>query len=203
MIMIDLPKPLYKSKISVEESLKSRRSIRAYRNEPLTITEISQLLWATQGITVGTQKRTAPSAGATYPLEIYVVVGDVKHLEHGLYHYNPRNHTIIKEKEGDLRGDLVDAAMGADMIRKAPISLIVAAIYSRTTDRYGERGIRYVYMEVGHVGQNIHLQAETLGLGTVIIGAFYDNKVKEILGIREEPLYIVLVGRKVDIYTIP
>ncbi|MCD5383626.1 SagB/ThcOx family dehydrogenase [candidate division WOR-3 bacterium] len=201
--MIDLPKPLYKSKISVEESLKSRRSIRAYRNEPLTITEISQLLWATQGITVGTQKRTAPSAGATYPLEIYVVVGDVKHLEHGLYHYNPRNHTIIKEKEGDLRGDLVDAAMGADMIRKAPISLIVAAIYSRTTDRYGERGIRYVYMEVGHVGQNIHLQAETLGLGTVIIGAFYDNKVKEILGIREEPLYIVLVGRKVDIYTIP
>ncbi|MEA3432720.1 MAG: SagB/ThcOx family dehydrogenase [candidate division WOR-3 bacterium] len=193
---VELPEPRYESEMSVEESLKSRRSIRSYKDKPLTITELSQLLWAAQGITADWGGRTAPSAGATYPLEVYVVVGEVENLEDGLYHYNPKTHTIKKKKQGDLRNELANAALGQAMIRKAPISFILTAIYERTTGRYGERGIRYVHMEVGHVGQNIYLQAETLGLGTVVVGAFYDDRVKDTFGIEEEPLYIIPVGSK-------
>lgn len=123
-------------------------------------------------------------------------MGDVESLEDGLYHYNPKTHTIKKKKQGDLRNELANAALGQAMIRKAPISFILTAIYERTTGRYGKRGIRYVHMEVGHVGQNIYLQAETLGLGTVVVGAFYDDKVKDTFGITEEPLYIIPVGKK-------
>lgn len=192
---VELPEPRYESEMSVEEALKSRRSIRVYKDEPLTLTNLSQLLWVAQGITADWGGRTAPSAGATYPLEVYVVVGEVENLEDGLYHYNPKTHTITKKKHGDLRNELANAALGQDMLRKAPISFILTAIYGRTTGRYGERGIRYVHMEVGHVGQNIYLQAETLGLGTVVVGAFYDDRVKDTFGIAEEPLYIIPVGK--------
>ena len=192
---VELPQPRYESETSVEEALKSRRSIRSYKDGSLALTELSQLLWAAQGITADWGGRTAPSASATYPLEVYVVVADVENLEDGFYHYDPKIHTIIRKKQGDLRNDLANAALGQDAIRKAPISFIVTAIYERTTGRYGERGIRYVHIEVGHVGQNIYLQAETLGLGTVVIGAFYDDKVKNAFDIAEEPLYIIPVGK--------
>jgi len=191
-----LPVPRYSSKMSVEEALKSRRSIRSYKDTALSLNEVAQLLWAAQGITVKWGGRTAPSAGATYPLEVYAVVGEVEGLEAGLYHYDPQDHTITKRKTGDLRSALANAALGQTWVRNAPIDLVIAARYERTTRRYGERGIRYVYMEVGHVGQNIYLQAEALGLGTVAIGAFYDDKVKKVLGIEEEPLYIMPVGKK-------
>ncbi len=192
---VELPQPSYESETSVEEALKSRRSVRSYKDESLTLTELSQLLWAAQGTTADWGGRTAPSAGATYPLEVYVVVGDVGNLEDGLYHYNPETHTITKKKQGDLRNELANAALGQDMLRKAPISFILTAIYERTTGGYGERGIRYVHMEVGHVGQNIYLQAESLGLGTVVVGAFHDDRVKDIFDIAEEPLYIIPVGK--------
>ncbi|HID94005.1 MAG TPA: SagB/ThcOx family dehydrogenase [bacterium (Candidatus Stahlbacteria)] len=191
-----LPEPRYSSKMSVEEALKSRRSIRSYKDTALSLNELAQLLWAAQGITAKWGGRTAPSAGATYPLEIYAVVGKVENLEAGLYHYNPQDHTITKQKTGDLRSALANAALGQTCVREAPIDLIFAARYERTTRRYRERGIRYVHMEIGHVGQNIYLQAEALGLGTVAIGAFYDDKVKKVLGIEEEPLYIMPVGKK-------
>ena len=193
---VKLLQPVYESETSVEQALKLRRSIRAYKSGALTIIELSQLLWAAQGITAAWGGRTAPSAGAIYPLEVYVVVGDVQNLDDGFYHYNPNTHILTKKKSGDLRNDLAQSALGQSAIKNAPISILLAADYKRTTDRYGERGIRYVHMEVGHIGQNIHLQAESLGLGTVVIGAFHDDKVKNTFNIKEEPLYIMPVGKK-------
>ncbi|MCP2604787.1 SagB/ThcOx family dehydrogenase [Candidatus Aminicenantes bacterium AH-873-B07] len=183
--------------MSVEEVLLKRRSIRNYKSESLNLEEVSQLLWSAQGETTQWGERTVPSAGATYPLEIYLIVGNVQGIDPGLYHYNPSNHSLILMREGDLRRELTRAALGQDMIAYAPITIVICAEFRRTMRRYGERGIRYVLMEVGHAGQNIHLQAEALDLGTVVIGAFYDEDVKEILGVKEDPLYLMPVGKKV------
>jgi SagB-type dehydrogenase family enzyme len=129
-------------------------------------------------------------------LDTYLVCGRVNGLAAGVYKYDPQEHSIEMIKEKDVRTDLAGAAWGQSFIAKAPITIVLTAIYRRTTARYGERGIRYVHMEVGHVGQNIHLQCETMGLGTVMVGAFSDERVKEILGVKAEPLYIIPVGRK-------
>ncbi len=191
-----LPKPRYKSEVSVEEALLKRRSVRSYKKSPLTLEEVSQLLWAAYGITAEWGGKTCPSAGATYPLAIYLVVGEVKDLKPGVYQYLPEEHSIKLVSEKDVRKELTEAAWQQEYISNAPINIIIAANYERTTSHYGERGIRYVYMEVGHCGQNIHLQCETMGLGTVVIGAFNDKEVKKILKIKEEVLYIMPVGRK-------
>ena len=192
----ELPEPKLSSKISVEEALLKRRSVRDYGKGSLSIEEISQLLWAAQGITARWGGRTAPSAGALYPLEIYVVVGEVKRLEPGLYHYDPGKHGITKKVDGDLRQKLTRASLYQDEIAKAPATFVITAVYERTMKKYKQRGIQYVHMEVGCVSENIYLQAETLNLGTVFIGAFEDEKVKKALGIKEEPLSIMPVGKK-------
>lgn len=195
---ISLPPPQLKGNVSVEEALAKRRSIRSYSPEPLSLSQLSQILWSAQGLTRG-RFRTAPSAGATYPLEIYVVIGEdgVIDLKAGIYHYEVQNHSLALRQEGDVREELCRAALNQDFIRQAPVSIIIAAIYRRTCDHYGRRGERYVHMEVGHVGQNIHLQAEALGLGTVAVGAFEDERVRKILGLEEEikPLYIMPIGK--------
>jgi len=195
---IMLPAPKTKGVVSVEEALYKRRSIREYKDEPLTIREVSQLLWAAQGITAEWGGRTAPSAGATYPLEIYLLAGKVEGLNSGLYHYIPGSHSLRKVLAGDLRKELSRAALGQRCIKEAPITLVIAAIYKRTTGRYGERGIKYVHLETGHVGENIYLQAEALGLGTAGIGAFYDEEVKRILKLKKEEtvLYLMPVGKR-------
>jgi SagB-type dehydrogenase family enzyme len=159
----------------------------------LALEQISQLLWAASGKNL--YRRTAPSAGATYPLEIYLVVGEVEGLEPGIYHYSSSRHSLESVKEQDIRNRLAAAALGQGMITRAPSSIVIAADYVRTSSRYGPRGIRYVHMEAGHVGQNISLQANALSLGTVMIGAFDDPQVREILGVEEEPLYIIPVGK--------
>jgi SagB-type dehydrogenase family enzyme len=192
----ELPVPKLSSKTSVEEALSNRRSVRDYGKDSLSIEEISQLLWAAQGITVRWGGRTAPSAGALYPLEIYVVVGEVKGLLPGLYHYDPAKHSITKKADGDLRQKLTEASLDQDEITKAPATFVITAVYERTMKKYRERGIQYVHMEVGGTGENIYLQAETLGLGTVFLGAFEDEKVKKVLGVKEEPLGIMSVGKK-------
>lgn len=195
--MIKLPSPVLKGTMSVEEAIYKRRSVRRYGERALNINELSQLLFAAYGITDTLRGfRSAPSAGATYPMEIYVVVGDVVGLEKGLYHYIPEEHTIELVRKGDLREELAKAALNQGMILKAPISIVIASENRRTTSVYGERGIRYIHMEVGHIGQNIYLECEALGLGTVAIGAFFDDRVKNVLGIKEEPLYIMPVGAK-------
>jgi len=196
---IKLPKPRYESDVSVEEAILNRRSVRSYTDKPLSLEDISQLLWAAQGITDKEKKfRAAPSAGALYPLEIYLVAGNVTSLDDGVYRYDPFNHKILKHKEGDYRKDLSLSALGQSCVKNGAIDIVIAAVYERITGKYGERGIKYTYMEAGHVAQNVYLQAETLVLGTVVVGAFMNDKVKEVIGMKEEetPLYILPVGRK-------
>ena len=190
---IKLPKPKEKGGISIEEALNRRRSVRDYKKGALSLEQVSQLLWAASGRNL--YRRTAASAGATYPLETYLAAGEVEGLEPGIYHYSSPRHSLEMTKERDARKRLSRAALGQETIEEAPISIIIVADYSRTTGHYGQRGNRYVHMEVGHVGQNVSLQAISLNLGTVMIGAFGDEEVKEVLGIEEEPLYIIPVGK--------
>jgi SagB-type dehydrogenase family enzyme len=190
---IRLSKPNEKGSISIEETLHQRRSVRDYKKSSLSLEEVSQLLWAGTGKNL--HRRTAPSAGATYPLEVYLVVGEVEGLEPGVYRYSIPKHSLEKTGEQDVRKPLCRAALEQRMIERAPVSLVIAADYHRTTGHYGQRGIRYVHIEVGHMGQNISLQAVALNMGTVMIGAFDDRQVKEILKIEQEPLYIIPAGK--------
>lgn len=194
---IDLPQPHFEGNMSVEEAIRMRRSIRDYQDEPLSLEHVSQLLWAGQGITEGF-KRAAPSAGATYPLILYVVVGEegVAGLAAGIYEYVPETHSLVLVKKGDFRNRIATACLGQSFIEDAPISIVIAAEYERTTVRYGERGIRYVHMEAGHAGENIYLQAGASGLGTVVVGAFLDVDLAQVLSLPEEqvPLYVMPVG---------
>jgi len=194
---IKLPQPQYDSRSSVESTLLKRRSIRRYTDEPLTLVEISQLLWAAQGVTHHRGFRTAPSAGALYPLEIYIVAGKVTGLVAGIYKYKSNHHELLKIVEGDKRSELCRAALNQSAVKNAPVVILFCAVYQRITFKYGQRGIRYVFIEAGHSAQNICLQAVSLGLGTVTIGAFNDDKVKKIVNCEadEEPLYIMPVGK--------
>ena len=194
---IKLPEPLLDGEMSVERVLQKRRSIREYRDAPLTLKEVSQLLWSAQGITGSYGMRTAPSAGALYPLKIYLVAGNVKELPGGIYRYRPEKHELEKVVEGDLRRKLAAAALGQECVRDGAVSIVIAALYERTTIKYGQRGIKYVHMEVGNVSQNIYLQSVSLNLGTVFVGAFDDERVKRVLHMPadEQPLGIMPIGR--------
>jgi len=206
--IIKLPSPQFKGKISLEETILKRRSVRRYRREPLELSQLSQILWSAQGITRTGGFRAAPSAGASYPLEIFVFVG--KHaviasqikqapeeLQAGIYHYEADSHSLSLYKPTDLRPDLARATLDQEFIIEAPVGIIICAIYHKTSYRYGRRGERYVHIEVGHVGENIHLQAVALGLATVEVGAFHDEEVRKVLGVEEQikPLYIMPLGK--------
>jgi len=185
--------------VSVEEALARRRSIREYSQKPLTVEEVMKLLWAAQGITLQPYGfRTAPSAGGTYPLEVYVVAkpSGVEGLEAGIYHYQPRDHSLICRINGDFSGQLMAAALDQEWVGSAPVNFVVTAVFERTTGKYGERGVRYVWQESGHAAQNIYLEAVALGLGNVVIGAFHDAEVQRILALsdQEKPLYVIPVG---------
>ena len=197
--IITLPKPKVKGIVSLEQTIKKRRSRRSFLARPLTLEQVSQLLWAAQGITdEKTGFRASPSGGACYPLDLYLVVGknSVEGLEAGVYHYRVNNHSLEIHLRRDKRRALALASLGQMFIAQAPISIITTVEYSRITSRYGQRGVRYAHIEVGHVGENIYLQAETLGLGTVAIGAFSDSMVSKVLNLPKEhaPLYIMPVG---------
>lgn len=196
--IILLPKPKYTSNTSIEEALNKRRSVRDYKKEPLSLAEVAQILWSAQGITdKSDQLRTAPSAGALYPLEIYLSAANVKDLAAGVYKYNPQNHTLKKILAGDKRIEISNASLRQESIESSSALVIIAAIYERTSVKYGKRTERYVNMEVGHVGQNIYLQAVSLGLGTVMIGAFEDDKLKKALDLPadEFPLAVYPLGK--------
>jgi len=194
---IRLPEPRYDGSVSVEHALLSRRSVRNYKNKPLTLTEISQLLWAAQGITTPRGYRTAPSAGALYPLELYIAAGNVDGLAAGIYKYLCHDHVLVQTVAGDKRTELSHAALSQGSIARAPAVLLFCAVYSRITGKYGNRGIQYTFMEIGHAAQSVCLQAIALDLGTVVIGAFRDNEVKLIADLAEdeEPTYLIPVGR--------
>lgn len=194
-IEIKLPNPIFSSRTSIEEALQKRRSIRIYKNTPLNLQEVAQLLWAAQGITSDNGFRTAPSAGALYPLEIYLVAGLIEKLTPGVYHYIPASHSLEKIKNGDIRIMLTKAAIGQESVKLAAADIVITAIFSRTIQKYGDMGQRFVLMEAGHTAQNIYLQSVSLNLGTVSIGAFDSNDVKNVLGIKEDPLYIMPIGK--------
>jgi len=197
-VRVKLMEPRRDGDVSIERTLQNRRSTREYTGEPLTLQEVSQLLWAAQGITDPRGFRTAPSAGALYPLEVYLVVGDVQNLEEGVYRYEPLEHELVKVLDGEKRAELSRAALGQAWVKEAAIDIVFAGVYERTTVKYGERGVRYVHMEVGHAAQNLCLQATAMDLGIVTVGAFYDEQVKEVMNLpeNEQPLYIVPIGRK-------
>lgn len=205
--MVELPSPRLDGSVSLEQAILRRRSVRRYRTAALTLSQVGQILWSAQGVTGGRAFRAAPSAGATYPLEIFVFVGEQgvvacetsqppDQLEAGIYRYEVDSHSLSLHKTGDLRLDLARATLDQQFIVEAPVSVAICAIYQRTSSRYGERGARYVHMEAGHVAENIHLQAVALGLATVEVGAFRDKAVRTILGVEEdnEPLYVMPLG---------
>jgi SagB-type dehydrogenase family enzyme len=201
---IYLPPPSQKGSVSLEEAIAQRRSVRDFTPESIFQSQLSQILWATQGISdTGEKLRAVPSAGATYPLEIFVVCGGngIEAIDDGIYHYNVDSHSLTRHYAGDVRPELARVALDQEFIYEAPLDIIICALYERTAMRYGARGERYVHMEVGHAGQNIYLQATALGLATVAIGAFYDEQVREALLLDKQykPLYIMPVGKPASI----
>jgi SagB-type dehydrogenase family enzyme len=200
-----LPSPRLDGDVSVEQAIANRRSRRDFSDKPLTSTEISQILWAAYGITKPYEEpaflrgglRTAPSAGARYPLNIYLLAGNIKDIPDGLYLYISKEHQLKKIHDRDIREELAKAALDQLMLKEAAADLVFTATFERTTSKYGERGKkRYVPMDIGHSGQNVYLQAEALGLGTCAVGAFTDEEVKKVLELPEErkPLYIMPLG---------
>ncbi len=192
-----LPPPVSDGRMSVERAMADRRSVRDYAEGSVSLIELSQLLWAAQGKTGEDGKRTAPSAGAAYPLEIFVIVGDVRGVTAGAYRFDAGRHELIGVIEGDVRGELSEAALGQESVEQAAVVLVIAAVFSRTREKYGRRADKYVYVEVGHAAQNVYLQSVPLGLGTVMVGAFDANEVRWVIGAEREerPLAIMPVGR--------
>lgn len=183
-----LPQPRYKGSISLEEAISRRRSVRGFSDAPVSLEDLSQILWAAQGITEG-YHRTAPSAGALYPIELFVASKEV-------YRYVPAGHLIEEGIKKDVRNELSIAALGQRFIKEAPVVLVITAVFERVKSRYGERGTRYVFLEAGHVAQNICLECSALGLATVVVGAFHDSQVQEVLEIPRDhrPIYIMPIG---------
>ncbi len=197
---IYLPLPDQQGVMSLEEAIARRRSVRDFTHESISQSQLSQILWAAQGITDATFKlRSIPSAGATYPLEIFVVCGKngIEKIDEGIYRYNIDNHSLTQRYNGDVRLELARAALNQEFICEAPVDIVICVLHERTAMRYGNKGERYVQVEVGHAGQNIYLQATALGLATVAIGAFHDEQVRQVLRVDKQckPLYIMPVGK--------
>lgn len=181
---------------TLEIVLGERRSVREFGEKELTVDQVSRLLWAAQGITGEEGERTAPSAGATYPLIVYLVAGRVRDLPAGVYRYHPHRHELAVVCGEDLREEIAAASLDQAWMAAAPACFLISANYDRTTNRYGERGVRYVRMEAGHAAQNLSLQAVALGLGSTVVGACDDRRIQDRIGMpdNEEPLCLIPVG---------
>jgi SagB-type dehydrogenase family enzyme len=194
-----LPEPDYQG-MPLEEAIRKRRSIRNYSGKPVNLFQLSRLLFSAQGITgkiYNKHLRTAPSAGALYPFEIYVIANNVEDLPQGIYHYAVLNHTLELIEAGDFRKEITSAGLKQEMLGDAGITFVLSAIFDRVRYKYGERGFRYAYVEAGHISQNIYLQAVSLGLGSVSVGAFLDSKVNNLIdvdGEKEAVIYLHAVG---------
>jgi len=195
--ILKLPAPKTEGNISVEKALLLRRSYREYKNEHLTIEEISQLLWAAQGITGEGYLRTAPSAGALYALDLYLVIGEVEGISKGVFKYDPYKHELNKISPEDKREKIAKAALNQLCLSSGKAFIVITGIYERITKKYGERGIRYTHIEVGHAVQNIYLQCVPLNIGTVIVGAFHDEKIQKVMNLdpKEIPFAIMPLGK--------
>jgi SagB-type dehydrogenase family enzyme len=205
--LVDLPKPSLSGDVSVEEALQNRRSVRVYQDSPLTLAEISQLLWAAYGVTQPMEDapdflrgglRTAPSAGALYPLEIYLVARRVTDIHPGIYRYRSETHQMVSLTDQDRWEGLSSAGLNQSHFETAAAAIVYSAVFERTTRKYGNRGReRYVCMDLGHSAQNVYLQACSLNIGTCAVGAFDDRTLKQVIGMTEaeEPLYIMPLGK--------
>lgn len=193
---ITLPSPRQDSAVALERCIQRRRSVRSFRDQALTEPVLGQLLWAAQGVTLNDGKRTVPSAGALYPLELYVVAENVVPLSAGVYHYAPERHGLSIVASGGQHEKLVEAMRGQEWIATAPAVICIAADFERTGDEYGGRGRGYVYIETGLAAESMMLQAVALGLAATLVGAFDDEEVKRLfrLGANETPLGLVAVG---------
>ncbi len=196
---IELPKPKYRGMV-LEEAIEKRRSIRNYSKQAISMAQLSQLLFAAQGVTgkmYDRVLRSAPSAGALYPFEIYIVVNNVQDLPQGIYHYSVLDHGLELVKAGDFSGKITDAGLEQEMLGDAGVTFVLSAIFDRVRCKFGERGFRYVYIEAGHISQNIYLQAVSLGQGSVCAGVFLDEKVNQLIGVdgsKEAAIYLHAVG---------
>jgi SagB-type dehydrogenase family enzyme len=198
-VAMRLPDPIFDGNISVEKAIKHRRTVRSYSSEPIILAHLSQILWGAQGITEdGGFKRAAPSGGALYPIDVYAAVGKggVQGLSEGVYRYDPTRHSLEERAGTDAREDVAKAALRQMWAADAPVILVLTAEYRRITVKYGERGKRYAMIEVGHIGQNVFLQCDALGLSAGIIGAFNDSKMARAISAKKnhEPLIIMPVG---------
>jgi len=197
---IQLPRTLPSNTLALIETLKKRKSIRSFQPKPLSIADLSFLLWASTGIQrteKGYEFRTAPSAGALYPIETYVIANNVENLDEALYHYNIRTHSLEEVKNGDLKEKTAHATLGQKMCASAPVVLVWTAAFKRSKWKYAQRAYRYVYLDAGHIAQNLALSATSIGLGSCQIGAFFDDEINQIVGIdgaEESVLYLTVLG---------
>lgn len=197
--VMKLPQAKTQGTVAVEQAMNQRRTVRSFLPKMLSLDQLAQLLWSAQGITGNDGfKRAAPSAGALYPMDVYVVTGQgcVAQIEAGVYHYDPRKHVLSQVAKNDLRDGLARASLSQMWMAGVPVNLVITAEYNRVGLKYGERGVRYAMIEAGHIGQNIFLQAEALGLKAGIVGAFHDMKLSEVLNLPKahEPLLVMPVG---------
>jgi SagB-type dehydrogenase family enzyme len=189
---IVLPQPRERGSLSLEEALWLRRSVREFLDAPLTLETIGQLLWAAQGLSDPPDHRTAPSAGGTYPLEVYVLTSE------GVFRYDTERHSLVSIASGDRRPQLHHASFEQQFVLDAPLIVVIAAVYARTARKYGiERGERYVHIEAGHAAENLLLQAAVEGLAAVPVGAFEDSLVQEALGLPldQQPVCLIATGQ--------
>ena len=199
---ISLPEPSRSGGNFIWDMLSRRRSVRDYSPSPISLEELSQLLWATQGVTARAGQyafRTAPSAGALYPIETYIVVNRVSDLAEGIYHYDVRGHKLEVVRKGSFGEELAQAALGQGMLQEGAFAFVWTAIVARSKWKYRERAYRYIYMDAGHIGQNAYLAAESLGMGCCTVGAFLDDEVNSIMGVdgkNEIAVYLCSVGGK-------
>ena len=194
---VDLSEARREGTYPLERALAQRRSLREFSAAALHCDELAQLAWAAQGVVTRDGLRTSPSAGALFPLELYIGAGNVADVPSGMYGYEPSSHRLVPIAAGDRRRDIANAAWDQHWLAQAPAIIVVAAVEQRTIDKYGKRGVRYVYMEAGHAAQNVLLQATALGLGGTVVGAFSDAEVKFAAALSDnaQPLYLIPVGR--------
>lgn len=197
---ISLPSPSPAKGLSLDETLRKRKSVRSYVERPLNKQQLAYLLWSSNGVQRVEEERefrTAPSAGALYPIETYLVVNNVDEIPRGVYHYSVRSNALEELRSGDFGQAAARAALGQRMCSQAPVVFIWTAIFQRTKWRYRERAYRYIYLDAGHIAENLALSAVSLGLGSCQIGALYDEEVNEIIGvdgIEESTIYMTVVG---------
>ena len=202
--VLKLPEPKVTNSMTLDEALRKRRSIREYTSDPIELEELSYLVWASGGIRYRDENlefRTAPSAGALYPIETYLIVNHVTELDPGVYHYSVREHTLEGLKNGNFSREIVNAGMGQEMLGLAAVIFVWTAIFNRSKWKYKQRAYRYVYLDAGHIAENLALAATSLGLGSCQIGALYDDEVNHVIGVdgvEESVLYMSSVGRPLE-----